>query len=249
MSRLLFAVLALLLALTMGSLPTFAQSSGGKMDNVAATRAYLLARHRLMLSGQHDEQADEAAVQSLVANVKSECPGVLAAAPESDAREKIREEIAEEVPLTLERPARSATLAFAMTVQRLRWTNRKLTYYATHAAREGAAKEKVALPDICADARAFAADGFKTTPIATEKFLASSDAANSITTIESRPGGETGGLEERIWHLLKPYERPNEKFLISHRPTKQEFEQGLFVLEKDIGTPVLEIAHAVGLPE
>ena len=61
--------------------------------------------------------------------------------PESRARDDIRAEIVEEVPLTLERPARDATLAFAATVQRLRWSNRQLTYYVSHSAREEAAKE------------------------------------------------------------------------------------------------------------
>jgi hypothetical protein len=249
--RLLPAASVLALALTVGSLPTFAESNGGKVDNVAATRGYLLARHRLEFAGEHDQQAGEAAVQALVARVKNECSGVLAEAPENRARDDVRDEIVEDVPLTLERPARNATLAFAMTVQRLHWSNRKLTYYVSHAAREEAAKEKVALPDICADAKALAADGFKaapTTPTTTEKFLASSDAANSITTIVSRPG-ENESLEERIWRLLKPYERPDEKALIPHKPTKLELERAIPAIEKEIGTPVVEIAHALGLPE
>jgi hypothetical protein len=70
MLRPFLAVLVLALALTVRVLPTFAKSNRGKMDNVAATRAYLLARHRFMLAGQHDQQAGEAAVQSLVARVK-----------------------------------------------------------------------------------------------------------------------------------------------------------------------------------
>jgi hypothetical protein len=248
MGRLPLAVLVLVLALTGGAVAAFASGNGGKVDNAAATKAYLLARHRLMLDGQHDQQAGEVAVQSLVAKVKNECSGVLADAPENHARDDIRAEVAEDVPLTLERPARNATLAFAMTVQRLRWSNRKLTYYISHSAREEAAKEKIALPDICADAKALAADGFKTAPTTTEKFLASSDAANSITTIESRPG-ETESLEERIWRLLKPYERSDEKALIPHKPTKQQLERVTPVLEKDFGTPVFEIAHELGLPE
>ncbi len=215
---------------------------------MAATRAYLLARHRFMLAGQHDQEAGEAAVQSLVAKVKNECSGVLADAPESRARDDVRAEIVEEVPLTLERPARDATFVFAMTVQRLHWSNRQLTYYVSHSAREEAAKEKLALPNICADAKTFASDGFKAAPPATEKFLASCGAANSITTIVMRRG-ETGDLEERIWRLLKPYERPDEKALIPHKPTKLEFEQAAPVIEKDIGKPVVEIAHALGLPE
>ena len=78
MLKLFLATLVLVLALTVGSLPTFAKSNSGKtVDNVAATRAYVLARHRFMLGGQHDQQAGEAAVQSLVASVKNECAGVL----------------------------------------------------------------------------------------------------------------------------------------------------------------------------
>ena len=123
MLRLPLVISVLLLALTVGSSTTFAKGNGGKVDNVAATRAYLLARQRLMQAGEHGQQAGEAAVQSLVARVKTECSGVLAEAPENRAREDIRDEIVEEVPLTLERPARNATLAFASTVQRLHWSN------------------------------------------------------------------------------------------------------------------------------
>jgi hypothetical protein len=198
MLRLLLVGLVIVLALTVGSLPTFAKSNGGKVDDVAATRAYLLARHRFMLAGSHDRQASEASVQSLVARVKNECSGVLADAPENRASDDIRDEIVEDEALTLERPARNATLAFAMTVQRLRWSNPKLTYYVSHSAREEAAKEKIALPDICADAKALAADGFKAAPTATEKFLSSCDAANSITTVDFGTG-ETGSLA-RIGH-------------------------------------------------
>ncbi len=81
--------MVLVLALALGSLPTFARSNGGKIDNVAATRAYLLARHRVSLAGQHGQPAGEAAVQSLVAGVKNECSGVLAEAPENRARDDI----------------------------------------------------------------------------------------------------------------------------------------------------------------
>jgi hypothetical protein len=248
MLRLLLALSVAVLALAMGSIQVFAKSSGGKVNNVAATKAYLVARHRLALAGPHNQQPAEAAVQSLVATVKSECSGVLADAPDSRAREDLRAEITEDVALTVERPARDATLAFATTVQRLRWSDRKLTYYVSHSAREEAAKEKVALPDICSDAKALAADGFKTAPATTETFLASCDAANTITRIEFNRG-EGGDLEERILRLLRPYERPGEKALIPHKPTKQELERAVSAFEKEYGTPVVEIAHALGLPE
>jgi hypothetical protein len=248
MLRLLLAALVVVLALAVSPPPTFAKSNSGRLNNIAATRAYILARYRLMLAGQHDQQAGEAAVQALVAKVKSECPGVLAEAPANRARDAVRAEIGEDVWLTLERPARHATLAFAAKVQRLHWSNRKLTYYVSHSAREEAAKERVVLPDICADAKALAADGFMTAPSATERFLASCAAANTITALQIRPG-EDEDLDERIWRLLKPYERPDEKGLIPHKPTKRESEQAAPAIEKAIGTPIVEIAHALGLPE
>ena len=49
--------------------------------------------------------------------------------------------------------------------------------------------------------------------------------------------------------MLKPYERRDEKALIPRKPTKQVLERALSALGKDIGTPVVEIAHALGLPE
>lgn len=248
MLRLALTALVLVLALAVGSPPVFAKSPGGKVNDVAATRAYLLAWNRLGLAGRYEQQAGETAVRSLVANAESECSGVLAEAPESRARDDIRDEILEDVALTVERPARNATLIFTTVVQRLRWSNRKLTYYVSHSAREEAAKEKIVLPDICTDAKAFAADGFKAAPMTTEKFLTSCSAANSITTIEFRPG-ETGGLQEKILRLLKPYERPNEKALIPRKPTKLQLKRLASSFEKEFGTPVVEIAHALGLPE
>jgi hypothetical protein len=248
MRKLVTAVSVVVLTFAVGMPAAFADGSRGKVDNVAATRAYLIARHRLMVAGQHDQRAGEAAVQALVARVKGECPGVLAAAPDNRGREDIRSEIGEVVPLTLERPARAATLAFAKTVQPLRWSNRKLTYYVTHAAREEAAKEEVPLPGICADAHAFAAGGFAAAPPTTERFLARSEAANSITRLEFG-NGESGDLEERIDHLLTPYERPGEKALIPRKLTKRQLKRLLPVFERDYVTPVVEIARALGLPE
>ncbi len=248
MARFGLALPVLVLALVFGSAATFAGTRGGKVDNVASTRAYLLARHRFELATRREPRLGEAAARSLVATVTHGCSGVLVEAPESRARSNIRAEIAEDVALTVERNARHATLAFARTVRRLRWSNRELTYLARHSAREEAAKELVALPDICSDAKAFAANGFTVAPATTEKFLARCDAANSITTIEAR-AGESGDLEERIWRLLKPYERRDEKALIPRKPTKREIEQETVIFDNAFGRPVVEIAHALGLPE
>jgi hypothetical protein len=239
-------IVVLVAALLVGPLSAFGER---RVDDVAATRTYLLARHRLAIAGRRERSAGVAAVRALSAAVKSQCPGVLAQAPEGRALEDVKNEILNDVLLTSERPARKATFAFAKTVQRLRWTNRKLTYYATHAAREEAAKERVPLPDLCADAKSFAASGFQSAPRTTEQFIASCDAANSITVVEFRSGGETGGLEERIWHLLKPYERSDERTLIPRKPTKRQLERELSAFESDVAGPILEIGQTLGLAD
>ncbi len=110
------------------------------------------------------------------------------------------------------------------------------------------ASENVALPDICADAKALAADGFTSAPASTEQFLASSSAASSITRIEFG-NGESGDLEERIARRLKPYESSIPKALLPHKLTKAQVKRLLGALKREIGTPVLEIAQALGLPE
>ena len=235
------------LALTPACVPPAWASDAGQND-VAATRAYLSARHRLALAGQHDLKAGGADVQALVEKVKAECPGVLAGAPDNRARDEVRGEIGEDVLLTFESPSRGATLKFARTVQHLRWSNRRLTYYATHSAKEEAAKARIPLPALCADAKSLADGGFQTVPPGTRTFLQRSLDANSITTI-SGDNGESGDLEERIAHLLKPYLRRDDKRLLPRKPTRREIARLIALLEREVVTPTVEIAHVLGLPE
>jgi hypothetical protein len=250
MQKLTVCLLAALLVLPVEAQVTLAASAAIKPSDIAATRAYLVAKHKFEAASARKFNTGEEAVQALVAHVSASCPNVLAGAPATKAVDSIREELLANVPLTLEHAAAPAAIKFANTVKRLHWSNRKLTYYAHGAAAEEKAQAEILLPDICADAKALAADGFQTTAPATTLLVKQYEAATSITTIVSKPGEkeDVDGLEGRIMKLLVPYEQPNEKSLIPKKLSAHQREKRELLGLELIFKPLDEIAHALALP-
>jgi hypothetical protein len=148
----------------------------------------------------------------------------------------------------LEEPERPATIAFARRVEPLRWSDRKLTYFARGSAEEAQANAELVLPDICADAKAVAASGFQSVSPSTSRFIQQNEAANDKVSIVVKPSEKPPGeLDEKIMKLLKPYERPDEKKLIPRRPSRRAIgKAGVAVLELVFGQ-ASEVIHALGL--
>ncbi len=241
-------ILSLAVALSAGTGTAPAESKGVKPADVAATRAYLFAVYQFRQATKGDGVADQAGVHALVRRVSSQCPNVLAGMPANKALLEISQEILLDVTHTYAQPQRNARIAFAKKVQRLRWSNRKLTYYIRGSAAEKRANAELVAPEICSDAKALAASGFQTVSVSTTRFLQQANAANSKVDIVVKPG-ESGELDEIIRKMLKPYERPDEKALIPHPLSKREREAGEALAVKLILAPVSEISHALGLPE
>ena len=248
MVKLSLFVLSLVLALSAGTGTAPAKSTDVKPADIAATRTFLLAAHAFRQATKGDGPADEAAVRALVEHVSSQCPNVLAGMPANAARSEISQEILLQVTHAFAQPQRNARIAFAKKVQRLRWSNRKLTYYIRGSAAEERANAELVAPEICSDASALAASGFQTVSASTTRFLQQANAANSKVTIVVKRG-ESGELDEIIRKMLKPYERPDEKALIPRPLTKRESEAGEALAVKLILSPAAEISHALGLPE
>jgi hypothetical protein len=213
--------------------------------NIAATRTYLSAEHAYEQAIMGDGPADQAAAQELVAHVLSGCPGVLAGAPPAKATEEITREADTEIQHALEQPQRKATIAFANKIERLRWTNRKLTYYVHGFAAEARANAELAAPDVCVDARTVAAGGFKTIPASTTRYALQNLCASSKVEVENSPG-ETGEQGEIIAIMLKPFERPSERALIPRRPSKREREAKEQVKYRRLAAGESEMANALG---
>lgn len=248
MAELTAFMLSLAVALSAGTETAPAKSTGVKPADIAATRAYLLAVHEFRQATKGDGSADQAGVHALVEHVSSQCPNVLAGMPASTTLLEISQEILLEVTHTFAQPQRNARIAFAKKVQRLRWSNRKLTYYIRGSAAEERANAELVAPEVCSDARALAASGFQTVSASTTRFLRQANAADSKVVIVVKPG-ESGELDEVIRKMLKPYERPDEKALIPRPLSKREREAGEALAVKQILSPVSEISHALGLPE
>jgi len=213
-------------ALGAGSGSAFASRSISKRADVAATRRYLVALHQRGLNVAGDLAIGEADVKALLGQVDAECPNVLAGAPENPATSKIRNEVFTETTHLLEEPERPATIAFARRVESLRWSDRKLTYFARGSAEEAQANAELALPNICADAKAVAASGFQSVSPSTSQFIQQSEAANDkVSIVVKPPENPPGELDEKILKLLQPYERPDEKKLIPRRPSRRAIEK------------------------
>ncbi len=218
--------------------------------DIAATRAYLHARHELANRSTNSLPSDEVAVHALISSVTSECPNVLASPQTTSSTpiKNIENEIFGVVSHTLERSQRTPTIAFARKVERLHWSNSKLNYFIHGSAEEDMANAELVLPDICSDARAVAASGFQSTPSSTTRFLQQSEAANSkVDIVVKPPENPPGELEEKILKLLKPYERPDERSLIPRKPSRGEVEKAESVLLKLLFGASEEIARALGL--
>lgn len=237
-------LLTVVLILVPGSVALAKSGRVGHSD-IAATRMYLRDRHELAQTDSRDAQAAQAAVQALISHVRTGCPGVLAGAPETKVIGQLRWQTLIQVAHAWGEPSRNATILFAKQVKRLRWSNRKLTYYARGEAEEARANAELATPDICTEARAIAASGYQSTPAIMAEYERGENAANSKVTIVVHPHEKgLGSLEEMILRMLKPYERLDEKALIPRRPTEKQLEQAL----ESFFSKATEIITALGLP-
>jgi hypothetical protein len=182
----------------------------------AATHTYLqavIAEHRATaLTGS----ASTAATEALAAQVKRECPGVLAGAPPhskeepvSDATREIDEEVLSATLNAGEHVLHPILVTFDRKVSRLRWSSRKLTRLLRSLAREAAVQAGIPAPALCSDLRYWVASGYIKLSASTVTFAKRLSAASSITLIEPEPHEPTEDIFNTtalIRDRLKPYE-------------------------------------------
>lgn len=222
-----------------------AKSDGVRQSDIAATRAYLQAKHELWQAEARISSASQAAVHELVAHVDSQCPNVLAGAPATKVIGALEWQTLAQVSHASTAPTREAQIAFTKKVERLRWSNHKLTYYIRGSAEEARADVELVMPDICSEARAIAASGYQTVPPSMAQLERQEIAANSkVTIVVHSHEKASGSLEEMILRMLKPYERPDERALIPRRPTHEQLEQAI----KTFFSHATEIIDALGIP-
>jgi hypothetical protein len=155
------ATLALALA------PTGALASSA---DVAATHAYLAANYALARASEATVAPAQSKVVSFKRKLARECAGAGAGAPENEVEEPLTYEVAGALwSITYGVNAR-AIGAFARTVGGLHWSQGEITRTAHAYVKTLRGLAALALPDLCADVRAWKASDFGHAPAATMSF-------------------------------------------------------------------------------
>jgi hypothetical protein len=183
------------------------------------------------------------AVETRSSEIANRCPLSLTYAPRDDAFEELGEETSSSLWFAGTIPVRSMTLRLAGAIDRLTWSDRKLTRLvrAQAAAERGIAQLEV--PNICAQIEAWRATAYATVPPETDDYLKGLGVIESESTVG--PSEESG--ERVIRSLLRRYEGPPERQL-AERVKRLEERTG-----KRLGTMALAItsrlATALGVTE
>lgn len=147
--------------------PSHALAAGG---DASATAAYLSANYALVATAHAKQGAAEAALQSLLARVRRECPSLVAGSPQNEASEKLTFELVGTMRLLALRPLGGAIAQYARAVAGLRWRSAALTRTVRSYARELLTQSRIPAPDFCAELRAWKATGYATLPPRTLPF-------------------------------------------------------------------------------
>jgi hypothetical protein len=228
MRRLSWLLLITLAAMACSVAPAVARVT---VRDAAATHAYLEARIALQRTIGATGATELKAIEALEAQVKVECPGVLAGAPPHVKGEKTNQsthEVSQELLSVgfgaAEHVAHPADARFARTVRRLRWSNRELTRLLRSLAIEQAAQSAIPLPNLCADMKFWVTSGYTAVSAGTKQFLHRHDVVSSITLIEPEPNEpilNLFNLNALVAHRLKPYEDHADR-LLARRALPQE---------------------------
>jgi hypothetical protein len=140
--------------------PAPAPASGSQ----SAARAYLRAYREFLGAFAKQTPAVRRAGEAFVAEVSGACPGVLASAPASPARAEMQELAGEALGLAFVAPLRGAAERFAGAVARLDFGEPALERTVRRLAPRDRLEAGLAVPPVCAEAQAWAADGYRALP-------------------------------------------------------------------------------------
>jgi hypothetical protein len=138
--------------------------------DVATTQRYIQANYALVQVGNAKLGTVQAAFLNLKGKLGGECANVAAKAPQNEDSTQLSNEIVGAVVLTAYDTDLPAGARYVRAVEGLRWSSRKLTSVLQSYAAKLKVLNTLAVPNVCADVRAWAASGYQTLPASTVKF-------------------------------------------------------------------------------
>jgi hypothetical protein len=184
--------------------PTLASA---RVNDSAATRAYLRASADYARAEYAEAGASVAAIEARASEIARQCPSALAYAPRDVAFLGIEQEVRATVLYAGEAPVRADTVALARAIGHLSWSDRTLTRLVRAQASEEAATAALALPDVCADIAAWKASAYAALPASARRFVMRLQALESDSSV----GSQEEGREALIMRMLRRDERPRDR--------------------------------------
>ncbi len=227
-----------------------------------ATDAYLRASVTLDESLLASAPNSASAVDSLTARLTHECPGALAHAPQGlssqpprkqNARERgerdreqsqlfaLREELETSVLAAELGPDRAALAAYRSAVAGLVWSDPKITRSVLADASALAEESSFSVGNVCADARAWAASGYRTLTPATQESEARFAELIEASVEQGRP------LDTRTVELLVAHEEGERGRALARRLAELEARLARSSLQNQ--DPSTRLARALGFHE
>jgi hypothetical protein len=207
-------------------------TAGASSRDAASTHAYLTASYTLLHTAVSTWPSVERNIHKLSQRLHAECPGAGAGSPENEEAQKLTYEAAGALWAVGYRTDIASIHAYNSILERLTWSNPTITHDAHRLARGLLEMATLRVPDICADTRAWHADGFGAMPSDVEPYDRHVEAID---------------IHEIPQRLLTPYVQQADKRLrtrVEHLATR--FEELEFMRGQADWIILLE---AVGLNE
>jgi hypothetical protein len=164
--RVLLAMGAVTGGFALGAAPALARS------NAASTQSYVQANYALVRVARSHLATSEAGPLQVLAQVRRECPNAGAGSPQDPESTQMSDEVIGAMVLSAAKPDLQAIRTFVRAAGALSWSSHALT----SAVRGYVGKLQTVLslptPNLCADVKAWAADGYRALPASTVSFVA-----------------------------------------------------------------------------
>jgi hypothetical protein len=221
----------ILTAVLVGAVTPTTAGAASQQD-IASTHAYLADSYTVLHAAVSTWPSVEASIHRLNLRLHAECPDAGAGSPENEEEQKLSYEAAGALWATGYHTDATIVRAYVKSLSRLTWSNPQITRHAHRLAKGLREMTALRVPDICADIRAWHANGFGAMPSEVEPY----DQHVEAIDIHEIPRG-----------LLLPYVQPADKGLrkrVEHLATR--FAELEFVRGQADWIKLLE---AVGLNE
>jgi hypothetical protein len=173
-------------------------------------RAFVAALQSVEESRSRDAKAGEAVVVRLLARVRASCPGVLFHAPLDGG--ELRREAFDAIEIARRQGNRPASKRFTRIVSALRFSEPEISREVQEAVRADSLRTAMALPDICADARAFMRSHGKLTPPGTRRLFAEEHVFEEAEPLAPVPLSSPAITPaDTLLAILQRYESPAER--------------------------------------